>query len=63
MTETQELEIGCLRPRAAAVLGGSVAEFEALPTQEEVEGQGSRQRFMIDRIMSSPARLRSRANF
>ena len=63
MTETQELQIGCLRTRAAAALGGSVAEFEVLPIEEEVEDQLSRQRFMVDRIMSPPARLRSRQNF
>ncbi len=65
MTETQELEIGCLGTHAAAALGGSVAEFEALPIEEkeEVEGQLSRQQFMVDRIMSPPARLRSQQNF
>jgi hypothetical protein len=66
MTEAQELESGHLRrTRAAAALGGSVAEFEALPIEEEeeVEDQLSPQRFMIDRIMSLPARLRSRQNF
>jgi hypothetical protein len=65
MTETQELEIGHLRrTRAAAALGGSVADFEASPIEEEeVEDQLSRQRFMIDQIMSPPARLRSRQNF
>jgi hypothetical protein len=65
MTETQELQIGCLRrTRAAAALGGSVAEFEALPIEEEeVEDQLSPQRFMIDWLMSPLARLHSRANF
>jgi hypothetical protein len=66
MTETQELQIGRLRrTRAARALGGSVAEFEALPIEEEeeVEDQLSPQRFMIDRLMSPLARLHSRANF
>ena len=64
MTETQELEIGHLRTHAAAALGSSVAEFVALPIEEEeVEDQLSPQRFIIDRIMIPPARLRSRANF
>jgi len=63
MTETQDLEIGCLRARVAAALGSSVAEFEALPKKGKVEDQVSHQRFMIDRIMSPPARLCSRQNF
>jgi hypothetical protein len=63
MTETQELEIKHLRTHAAAALGGSVAEFEALSIEEKVEVQLSSQRFLIDRIMSPPARLRSRQNF
>ncbi len=63
MTETQELEIGCFRTRVAAALGSSVAELEALPKKGKVEDQVSHQQFMIDWIMSPPARLRSRQNF